>query len=134
MIAASAVTLVLAPMFGLIWWSSFDPRDSGNLAFLAGYPRISQNDMYCWTQWYLQDTIIDEEKLISSLRSTISMFGSDFDIPDREITISRNEEETIISIGGSWTKDRVHHEKLTSVIEGHVGDSKIIRDDIVMCA
>lgn len=134
MIAASAVTITLFPMFGLMWWSSFDPRDSDNPAFLADYPRISQNDMYCWTQWYMKNTIIDEGKLISSIRSTIAMFGSDFDISDREITVIHNDEETIISIAGSWTKDKTHHKKLTSVIEDNIGDSKIIRDDIVMCA
>jgi hypothetical protein len=133
-IAVSAVTLTLFPMFGLMWWSSFDPRDSDNPAFQTDYPRISQNDMYCWTQWYMKNTTIDEGKLISSIRSTIAMFGSDFDISDREVTVIHNDEETIISIAGSWTKDKTHHEKLTSVIEDHIGDSKIIRDDIVMCA
>lgn len=105
-----------------------------NPAFQSGYPQMSQNDMYCWTQWYMKNHFIDEEELIPSLRSAISMFGSDFDIPSREITVTHNDEETIISIAGSWTKDKTRHEKLTSVIEEHVGDSKIIRDDIVMCA
>jgi hypothetical protein len=100
---------------------------------LSNVPQIRQNDMFCWTQWYMQNTIIDEDKLIPSIRSTIFMFGSDFDIPDREITIRHNSEETIISVGGSWTKDKIHHEKLTSVIQDHIGDSKIIRDDIIMC-
>jgi len=101
--------------------------------FLADHPQIPQNDMFCWTQWYMNNRIIDEGKLILSLRSAISMFGSDFDIADREITITHHDEETIISIGGSWTKDKVHHEKLTSVIKDHIGDSKIIRDDIIVC-
>ncbi|MCH9657247.1 hypothetical protein K0U27_00900 [archaeon] len=104
-----------------------------NPAFQSGFPRISQNDMYCWTQWYLKDTYIDEEKLMSSLRSTVAMFGPDFDIPDREVTVTQINEETIISVGGSWTKDKAHHEKLTSIIKDHVGDSKITRDGIVMC-
>ena len=102
-------------------------------AFPSGYPRISQNDMYCLTQWYMTSTTIDEKESIASIRTTISMFGSDFDISDREITISHNDEETIISISGSWTKDKIHHEQLTSVIKDHIGDSKIIHDDVVMC-
>ena len=61
------------------------------------------------------------------------MFGPDFDIPDREITVTHHDEEIIVSVGGSWAKDKAHHEKLTSVIEAHIGYSKIIRDDVVMC-
>ena len=111
------------------------PEPKSEPAFPSDYPRISQNDMYCWTQWwYVQNTAIDEEKLVSSLRSTISMFGPDFDIPNREITVSHNGEETVISIGGLWTKDKVHHEKLTSVIKNHMDGSELIRDNIVMCA
>ena len=127
LISIGATVLVFAALF-------YITTNGENPAFPSGYPQISQNDMYCWTQWYMQNTKIDEEKLISSIRSTISMFGPDFDIPNREIALSHNEEETIISIGGSWTKDKAHHEKLTSVIEDHIGDSKITRDDIVMCA
>ncbi|MEX0862293.1 hypothetical protein [Nitrosopumilus sp.] len=114
--------------------TSFDDDNPHDIpTALSNIPQIHQNDMFCWTQWHMQNTIIDEEKLISSLRSTISMFGSDFDVPNREITIKNNDEETIISIGGSWTKDQIHHEKLTSIIKDHIGDSQIIRDDIVMC-
>lgn len=112
----------------------FTYDSNGDPAFRSDYPRISQNDMYCWTQWHIQNTVIDEEGLIASIRSTISMFGSDFDILNREIAITHNDEETKVSIGGSWTKDKTHHEKLTSVIKDHIGDSKIIRDDIVACA
>lgn len=95
---------------------------------------IPQNDMYCWTQWYMKNTIINEDELILSIQDTIVLFGSDFDIPNREITIIHNEEETIISIGGSWTKDKIHHDTLTTVIKGFIEDVDIIRDDIVMCA
>ena len=45
--------------------------------------------MYCWAQWYLKDMSIDEKKLISSLRSTVAVFGPDFDILDRKISYSQ---------------------------------------------
>ncbi|MCV0391941.1 MAG: hypothetical protein K5790_01460 [Nitrosopumilus sp.] len=126
-ILIAVIGIIVALIIGVNYESSNDP------AFPSDYPLISQNDMFCWTQWYMQSTVIDEKKLISSIRSAISMFGSDFDIPNREITISHNEEETIISIGGSWTKDKANHEKLTAVIKNHIGDSELIRDDIVLC-
>ena len=97
------------------------------------FPEIKQNDMYCWTQWYLENTTIDEEKLILSIQNTISNFGSHVDVPEREITISHNEEETTISVAGVWTKDQSQHEELTSVVKNHIGDSKITRDDIILC-
>ncbi len=124
---AVVVGITVVSIFGIL---NYGPNDS---AFPSGYPRIFQNDMYCWTQWYMQNTKIDEVKLVSSLRSTISMFGPDFDIQDREITVTPNDEETIISIGGSWRKDQTNHEKLTSVIKNHTGDSEFIHDGIVMC-
>ena len=126
-IVAVVAGITVVSIFGIL---SYGPNDP---AFPSGYPRISQNDMFCWTQWYMHNTKIDEAKLVSSLRSTISMFGPGFDVQDREITVTHNDEETIISIGGSWTKDRTNHEKLTSVIKNHIGDSEFIRDDIVVC-
>ena len=122
---------IVYPTINKVTFDDDNPHDIPTA--LSNIPQIRQNDMFCWTQWYMQNTIIDEEKLISSIRSTIFMFGSDFDISNREITISHNSEEIIISIGGSWTKDKIHHEKMTSVIKDHIGDSKIIRDDIIMC-
>jgi len=127
-IVAVVAGITVVSIFGIL---NYEPNDP---AFPSGYPRISQNDMFCWTQWYMQNTKIDEAKLVSSLRFTISMFGPDFDIPNREITVSHNDEETVISIGGSWIKDQTHHEKLTSVIKNHMDGSELIRDDIVMCA
>lgn len=127
-IGIASIGMTIALIIGILNYES-----SNETAFPSGYPRISQNDMFCWTQWYMQNAKIDEGELVSSLRSTISMFGADFDIRDREITVTHNDEETIISIGGSWTKDQTHHEKLTSVIKNHIGDSELIRDDIVMC-
>lgn len=127
-IGVTGIGIATALIIGVLNYES-----NSDTAFPSDYPRISQNDMFCWTQWYMQNTVIDEKKLVSSIRSTISMFGPDFDIPNREITISHNDEETIISIGGSWTKDKVNHEKLTSTIKNHIGNSELLRDDIVMC-
>jgi hypothetical protein len=128
------VFLMGAIAYPIINETTFDDDNPHDIpTTLSNVPQIRQNDMFCWTQWYIQNTMIDEEKLISSVRTTISMFGPDFDISNREITISHNNEETIISIGGSWTKDKIHHEKLTSTIKDHIRDSKIIRDDIIMC-
>ncbi|WP_428324368.1 hypothetical protein [Nitrosopumilus sp.] len=124
--------IIAVAVFGMIFYLF---ADSPNPAFPSGYPRIAQNDMYCWTQWwYVQNNTIDEVKLTSALRATISEFGQDFDIPNREIMIEYHNEQTVISVGGSWTKDVTNHKKLTSVIKGHVGDSELIRDDVVMCA
>ena len=115
-------------------WFTLHEYWCDSAAFLAEYPQIRQNDMYCWTQWYMKNTTIDEEKLILSIQSTISEFGSHVDVPEREITVSYNEEETVISIAGIWTEDQNQHKELTSVVKNHIGDSKIIRDDIIMCA
>jgi hypothetical protein len=125
-ISSVVVALVFVMLFYIL-------TNDNNSAFTSGYPQIPQNDMFCWTQWYMKNTVIDEAKLIQSIGSAITLFGSNFDISNREITISHNNEETIISISGSWAKDKIHHEKLTSVIQDHIGDSKIIRDDFIMC-
>lgn len=111
-----------------------EPSALSNPALLTEYPQIKQNDMYCWTQWYMKNTTIDEEKLILSIQSTISEFGSHVDVPEREITVYYNEDETVISIAGIWTEDQNQHKELTSIVKNHIGDSEIIRDDIIMCA
>lgn len=97
------------------------------------YPEIPQNDMYCWTEWYLEKTVISESDLISSIQKTIAEFGSNVDVPNREITIFHNEEETVISVAGIWIKDQTQHKELTAVVKNYVDNSKIIRDDIISC-
>lgn len=92
-----------------------------------------QNDLWCSTEWYMENTTIDEENLISSIRETIFGFGPEFDLAAREIKVYHHDEETVISIGGSWLDDQNQHEELTSIVKNHIGDSKIIRDDIVSC-
>lgn len=106
---------------------------NSNPAFPLGYPRIPQNDTYCWTQWYIEPTGIDNDALSISLKETIQGFGSHVDIPNRMIAVKQTEEETVISIAGSWTEDKMQHEALTVIVNEYIGDSKIIYDDIILC-
>jgi len=92
-----------------------------------------QNDLACWTEWYIEKTTIDEEKLILSVEKTISGFGSQVDIPGREINVYQYDDETVVSIAGIWKDDQIQHGELISVIKNHIGNSKIIHDDIVLC-
>ena len=94
---------------------------------------IPQNDMWCWTEWYLEKTAINESELVPSIQKTIAEFGPYVDVSEREITIYHNEEETVISVAGVWTKDQIQHEKLTSVVENYADDSKIMYDGIISC-
>ncbi len=96
-------------------------------------PRISQNDLLCATEWWITYDEFDKDSLVISLRDTISGFGQDVDIPDRQITISERTR-IIISIQGDWTKNPEQHQQLTSVIESNISDAKIMRDDVVLCA
>ncbi len=130
-ISIIGVVLTISISLFVVW--SISDTNLVNPTFLEEYPQIRQNDMFCWTQWYLENTTINESELISSIQKTIAGFGSHVDVPEREITVSHNEEETVISIAGIWIEDQNQHEELTSVIKNHIGDSKIIRDDIIMC-
>ena len=107
---------------------------SANSAFPYGYPRISQNDLYCETAWYVTNTTIDEKELVKSMQNTISEFGPHVDIPQRVITVSRNGDDIVISVAGIWTGNENQYNELRSVVETFVGDSEFILDGRVACA
>lgn len=123
------ISAVAVSGFVTIWFNV-----NSNPAFPLDYPRIPQNDTYCWTQWYVEPTDIDNNTLIISIKETIRGFGSHVDILNREITVTQTEEETVVSVAGSWTEDKTQHDALTATIHKHIGDSKIIHDDAILCA
>ena len=125
-IGAVGIGLTTALMLGMI--------NSTNFAFPYGYPRISQNDLYCETAWYVTNITIDEKELVRSLRDTISKFGSHVDIPQREIIVSHNGDKIVVSVAGIWTGDENQYDELTSVVKNFVGDSKSVVDNRVACA
>lgn len=97
------------------------------------YQQIPQNDMYCWTQWWIEPTNMDEDALMTSIQETIARFGSHVDISDREISVYHYEKHIVISVAGSWTKDKAQHQELTDTIKGFIGNSKIDKDDLILC-
>ena len=107
--------------------------DTYHPAFHEDYPRISQNDRYCWTHWWITHTKLNDEQLITSLGDTIAGFGLDVDVPDRDIYISY-ETHMVVSVAGIWTENQTQYQILTSVIKEHIQDAKIVREDLVSCA
>lgn len=97
------------------------------------HTRIPQNDLLCATEWWVTYAEFDKDSLVSSLHDTISGFGTDVDMPDREITISERTR-IVISIQGDWTGNTEQHRQLTSEVRSNIGDAKLMRDDVVMCA
>jgi len=97
------------------------------------HPRIPQNDLLCATEWWVTYAEFDKDNLTASLYGTISGFGKDVNIPDREITISERTR-IVISIQGDWTENPEQHRQLASVVQSNIGDAKLMRDDVVVCA
>lgn len=78
--------------------------ESQSPAFPFGYPRVSQNDMYCTTVWvakYQEPVIVEDLKEI--IKNKISEFGPDYDIPDRRVSVEIIDEDTMrIKVAGLW--------------------------------
>jgi hypothetical protein len=106
---------------------------NSNPAFPLGYPDISQNDTYCWTQWYMEPTDINNDALVISIKETIQGFGPHVDIPNRMIAVKQIDEETVVSVAGLWTDNKEQHNKLTNTIRKHIGNTEILHDGIELC-
>lgn len=96
------------------------------------YPIIPQNDLLCATEWWITYAEFDKDNLVFSLRDTISDFGSQVDVPERQITV-QERTRIVISIEGIWNENPAQHEELTSVIKANINDAEIMRDDVVLC-
>lgn len=120
---------ITVSVFGTVWVIG-----NSNPAFPLGYTRIPQNDMHCSTEWWIEPTEINKDEIATSIHDTITSFGSHVDIPGRNVSFSQREDHTVVSVAGTWTEDNAQHRELTDTILEYIGSSKIIRNDVVMCA
>ena len=97
------VIIIMILISFIIFEQRFSESQTGsNPAFLAGYSRVSENDMLCSTSWIVHhEDSIDALLITEKIRQKILEIGEGYDIPERKITIkSINETTSRINVGG----------------------------------
>ena len=94
LIGIISVTIILFVLFYLINMSGY----------YFGYPRISENDRFCFTSWTVyHNTPLEHKGIEDHIRKEIAQLGSEYDVPWREIRIKQvNIDSITITVFGSW--------------------------------
>lgn len=104
-------------------------------AFPIGFPRISQNDFYCGSEWiieYNENMEPIHADIESSIRQTIAEFGHHVNIPWREITISHDNSNLKVTVAGIWNPDEVEYNTISESIK-QVDNVKSVQTGPVWC-
>jgi hypothetical protein len=106
-------------------------------AYYLGYPRISENDKFCFTSWIIYHSIPLEHKEIEKyIREEIAKFGPQYDVSWREIKIKQTSVDSIsITVVGSWDPPNTSdHPDLHRVIFNISGIDKVNEHFREVCA
>lgn len=95
---------------------------------------VRQNDVECFTGWYIEKIVLDEDELTKSILEQIKKYGPYVDVTDREVHISPfDHDEMSIRIEGVWTTNATQFEELDIIIKKYIDEKLIIDSGIISC-
>ena len=125
-IVGISIIVIISTIFVLNSYKS-DYYDS---TFYGGI-RLAENDKLCITSMVIYHPSMGHKEIEQHIREEIAKFGSQYDFPEREITIKQNSDSVTIKILGIWrqsdTGDRPNlHKALSNLFDVELGGSGVM--------